>query len=117
MQITIADTVFLILLPVAEWFINGKPMQAAARYQATYDFGFVSLDCTHCYAEDSGIYMCRATNAKGSATTTGTLTCISKANLYFDTQHPQGRAGLEAVSFVVFGVCASALHAVAFCVI
>ncbi|ROT82072.1 I-connectin [Penaeus vannamei] len=80
-----------------EWFINGKPMQAAARYQATYDFGFVSLDCTHCYAEDSGIYMCRATNAKGSATTTGTLTCISKANLYFDTQHPQGRAGLEAV--------------------
>lgn len=87
------------MLPrITDWFINGKPMQAAARYQATYDFGFVSLDCTHCYAEDSGIYMCRATNAKGSAQTTGTLTCISKANLYFDTQHPQGRAGLEAVS-------------------
>ncbi|KAG7174092.1 Titin-like 20 [Homarus americanus] len=80
-----------------EWFINGKPMQAAARYAATYDFGFVSLDCTHCYAEDSGIYMCRATNSKGSASTTGTLKCLSKANLYFDTQHPQGRAGLEKV--------------------
>ncbi|KAK3888336.1 hypothetical protein Pcinc_007597 [Petrolisthes cinctipes] len=80
-----------------EWFINGKPMQAAARYAATYDFGFVSLDCSHCYAEDSGIYMCRATNSKGSASTTGTLKCLSKANLYFDTQHPQGRAGLEKV--------------------
>ncbi|KAK8746938.1 hypothetical protein OTU49_016904 [Cherax quadricarinatus] len=80
-----------------EWFINGKPMQAAARYASTYDFGFVSLDCTHCYAEDSGIYMCRATNSKGSASTTGTLKCLSKANLYFDTQHPQGRAGLEKV--------------------
>lgn len=82
---------------LSEWFINGKPMQAAARYAATYDFGFVALDCTHCYAEDSGVYMCRATNSKGSASTSGTLKCISKANLYFDTQHPQGRAGLEAV--------------------
>lgn len=74
-------------------------MRAAARYAAQYDFGFVSLDCTHCYAEDSGVYMCRATNSKGSASTSGTLKCLSKANLYFDTQHPQGRAGLEKVSF------------------
>lgn len=73
-------------------------MRAAARYAAQYDFGFVSLDCTHCYAEDSGVYMCRATNSKGSASTSGTLKCLSKANLYFDTQHPQGRAGLEKVS-------------------
>ncbi|CAL4067925.1 unnamed protein product, partial [Meganyctiphanes norvegica] len=80
-----------------EWFINGKPLQAAARYHTTYDFGYVSLDCTHCYGEDSGMYMCRATNSKGSATTTGTLRCTSKASLYFDTQHPQGRAGLENV--------------------
>ncbi|KAA0201394.1 hypothetical protein HAZT_HAZT001733 [Hyalella azteca] len=80
-----------------EWFINGKPMQAASRYHATYDFGFIALDCTHCYAEDSGVYMCRATNCKGSATTTGTLKCLSKANLYFDTQHPQGQAGLQKV--------------------
>ena len=80
-----------------EWFINGKPLPAASRYTATYDFGFVALDCNHCYAEDSGVYMVRATNSKGSATTTGTLKCISKANLYFDTTHPQGRAGLEKV--------------------
>lgn len=73
-------------------------MRAAARYAAQYDFGYVSLDCTHCYAEDSGVYMCRATNSKGSASTSGTLKCLSKANLYFDTQHPQGRAGLEKVS-------------------
>ncbi|KAG0723051.1 Titin [Chionoecetes opilio] len=80
-----------------DWSINGKPLRAATRYAAQYDFGFVSLDCTHCYAEDSGVYTCRATNSKGSASTSGTLKCISKANLYFDTQHPQGRAGLEKV--------------------
>lgn len=80
-----------------EWFINGKPLQAAARYSSHYDFGFVTLDCNHCYEEDSGIYMCKATNSKGSASTTGTLKCISKANIFLDTQHPQGKAGLEKV--------------------
>lgn len=87
-----------MLIFFLEWFINGKPMQAASRYHATYDFGYIALDCTHCYAEDSGVYMCRATNHKGSATTTGTLKCLSKANLYFDTQHPQGQAGLKKVN-------------------
>lgn len=72
-------------------------MQAASRYSSHYDFGFVTLDCTHCYEEDSGLYMCKATNSKGSASTTGTLKCISKANIFLDTQHPQGKAGLEKV--------------------
>lgn len=86
-------------------------MRAAARYAAQYDFGYVSLDCTHCYAEDSGVYTCKATNSKGSASTSGTLKCLSKANLYFDTQHPQGRAGLEKVRFVDFpGLYVRSLH-------
>ena len=72
-------------------------MQAASRYKSNYDFGFITLDCLHCYAEDSGVYTCKATNSKGSASTTGTLKCIGKANLFFDTQHPQGAAGLEKV--------------------
>lgn len=40
---------------------------------------------------------CRATNAKGTATTSGTLRCIGAQTMFLDTQHPQGISGLEAV--------------------
>lgn len=80
-----------------EWFVNGKPLPAGARYKITYDFGFVSLDIIGAYSEDSGIYTCKATNNKGSATTSGTLKCTSTATMFLDTQHPQGQAGLQAV--------------------
>lgn len=80
-----------------EWFVNGKPLQSAARFKSTYDFGYVALDINHAYDEDSGIYTCKATNSKGSATTSGSLRCTSKASIFLDTQHPQGKAGLEAV--------------------
>ena len=80
-----------------EWFVNGKQLPVASRFNATYDFGYVSLDVSHVYAEDSGVYTCRAQNAKGQAVSTGTLRCTSKENIYLDTQHPQGKAGLEAV--------------------
>lgn len=80
-----------------EWFVNGKPLPAGARYKTTYDFGYVSLDIVGAYAEDSGIYTCKATNNKGSATTSGSLKCASSATMYLDTQHPQGQSGLEAV--------------------
>lgn len=83
-----------------EWFVNGKPLPSGARYKSTYDFGYVSLDVNHTYEEDSGIYTCKATNAKGSASTSGTLRCTSKENIFRQTQHPQGKAGLEAVQEV-----------------
>lgn len=80
-----------------EWFVNGKQLEAAAKFKTTYDFGYCALDLTHSYAEDSGIYTCKATNSKGSATTSGTLKCISGKTMFLETQHPQGLAGLEAV--------------------
>lgn len=80
-----------------EWFVNGKPLPSGARYKSTYDFGYVALDINHTYEEDSGIYTCKATNSKASATTSGSLRCTGKTNIYLDTQHPQGKAGLEAV--------------------
>lgn len=80
-----------------EWFFNGKPLGAGARFKSTYDFGYCALDITGAYAEDSGIYTCKATNNKGSASTSGTLKCIGSKNMYLDTQHPQGKAGLDAV--------------------
>lgn len=80
-----------------EWFVNGKPLPAGSRYKTTYDFGYVALDVTHTYSEDSGIYTCKATNNKGSASTSGSLRCTGTTNMYLNTQHPQGQAGLEAV--------------------
>lgn len=55
--------------------MNGKPLTQGARFKSTYDFGYVSLDILGAYPEDSGIYTCKATNAKGSATTSGSLRC------------------------------------------
>lgn len=80
-----------------EWFVNGTPLPSGAKYKTTYDFGFVALDMTHSYSEDSGIYTCKAINSKGSATTSGSLRCTSKDSIYLQTQHPQGKAGLEAI--------------------
>lgn len=83
-----------------DWFVNGKPLPSGARYKSTYDFGYVALDITHSYEEDSGVYTCKATNSKGSCTTSGSLRCTGKSNLTFDTQHPQGKMGLDAVEQV-----------------
>lgn len=80
-----------------EWFFNNKPLPSGTRYKSTHDFSYVSLDMTHTYEEDSGIYTCKATNSKGSATTSGSLRCTGDKHIYLDTQHPQGKAGLEAV--------------------
>jgi titin len=80
-----------------EWFINGKPLPSGTKYKSTYDFGYVALDINHVYEHDAGIYTCKATNNKGSATTSGSLRVTSKTNIYLDTQHPQGKAGLEAI--------------------
>lgn len=80
-----------------EWFVNNKPLPSGSRYKTTHDFGYVSLDITHTYEEDSGIYTCKATNTQGSATTSGTLRCTADENIHRQTQHPQGKAGLDAV--------------------
>ena len=83
-----------------EWFLNGKPLPYGARFKSTYDFGYVALDLNHAYEEDSGVITVKATNSKGSAQTSGTLKCTSKQNIYLQTQHPQGEAGLEKVKEV-----------------
>uniref|UniRef100_A0A0K8UMS0 Regulatory protein zeste n=1 Tax=Bactrocera latifrons TaxID=174628 RepID=A0A0K8UMS0_BACLA len=80
-----------------EWSYNGQPLQAAAKFKSIYDFGYCALDLSNTYPENSGVYTLKATNSKGSATTSGTLKCTGGKTFYLDTQHPQGEAGLEAV--------------------
>ena len=45
-----------------EWFLNGKTLEQASRYKASYDFGLVTLDLNDCFERDQGIYTCRASN-------------------------------------------------------
>lgn len=42
--------------------MNGVPVKTGHRFRKTHDFGYVALDILYAYAEDSGTYMCKATN-------------------------------------------------------
>lgn len=61
-----------------EWFCNGAPLKIGSRFRPLFDFGFVALDISPVYPEDSGIYVCKATNEYGHATTSATLECFGK---------------------------------------
>lgn len=61
-----------------EWFVNGVKLKTGHRFKTTHDFGYVALDILYTYAEDSGTYMCKATNLVGEAVNTCTIKCGSK---------------------------------------
>ena len=56
-----------------EWYRNGEQLQTGARFQATQDFGFVTLDVASCIDTDSGVYMVKAVNQAGEATSSFVL--------------------------------------------
>ena len=61
-----------------EWFVNGVQLKAGHRFRTTHDFGYVALDILHSYPEDSGTYMCKATNQMGEAVNTCTINVTGK---------------------------------------
>jgi len=73
-----------------EWFVNSKPIPQGHRFRTTHDFGYVALDILYAYAEDSGTYMCKATNALGEAVNTGSVNVVARDSLLLDSQHPEG---------------------------
>ena len=48
-------------------------MKSGSRFTTHYDFGMVQLEIADTLAEDAGLVVCKATNNKGSAQTSGTL--------------------------------------------
>lgn len=56
-----------------EWFWNGKPLRTGSRFRTFCDFGFVILEISPVYPEDSGEYSCRAINEYGEAVTSATM--------------------------------------------
>ena len=78
-----------------EWFIGGKPIKMGSRFRTTHDFGFVALDVLHAYQEDSGTYMCKASNKLGEAVNTCSVEVIGGQSLILDSQHPEGYQKLK----------------------
>merc|ERR1719288_271938 len=76
-----------------EWYWNGKALKAGSRIRTFCDFGFVILEISPVYPEDSGEYTCKAKNALGEAVTTATLKCSGKSKLIMDSQLPKGMEG------------------------
>lgn len=56
-----------------EWLHNGKRIPYSSRIHTQHDFGFVTLDIKHLIPEDSGEYVCRATNSRGTSQTVGRI--------------------------------------------
>jgi len=73
-----------------EWFFNGRPVPFKNRFTPIYDFGYVALHFGWVYPEDSGEYVCRATNLYGSDETRATIKTTGKPTLIYDTQVPEG---------------------------
>jgi len=73
-----------------EWFVNSKAIKIGSRFRTTHDFGYVALDILQAYAEDSGTYMCKATNKLGEAVNTGSVSVTARKGLLLDSQHPEG---------------------------
>uniref|UniRef100_T1GPM1 Ig-like domain-containing protein n=1 Tax=Megaselia scalaris TaxID=36166 RepID=T1GPM1_MEGSC len=71
-----------------EWFFNGKAIMAGHRFRTTHDFGYVALDVLYVYGEDSGTYMCKATNLLGEAVNTCSIRVLNRRSMILDSQHP-----------------------------
>lgn len=73
-----------------EFYHNGKPLQSAARFHITFDFGYVSLDISHCVPEDAGEYSVKAINQHGQCTSSLSMNVVAKSNIILDSQRPEG---------------------------
>lgn len=76
-----------------EWYWNGKPLKTGSRFRTFCDFGFVILEISPVYPEDSGEYSCRAINDYGEAVTTSTMRVQGKRSIILESQLPKGMEG------------------------
>lgn len=71
--------------------INGLSVSfPGSRITTFFNFGYVALSIKSVTVHDAGIYTCRAYNNLGEASTSNELSVISKENVIYDSQHPEG---------------------------
>ena len=79
------------------WSKNGEPLKLGSRFQATNDFGFVTLDVMQCVAADSGMYMITAKNAAGESSSSFALHVGDQQGILADSMHPESYKKLMAL--------------------
>lgn len=80
-----------------EWLLNGQPLQHKNRFTPIYDFGYVAMNFGWVYPEDSGVYVCKATNLYGTDETSAILEIAGKPSVIYETQLPKGMKSIEKI--------------------
>lgn len=81
-----------------DWKLNNKPIPDGARIVPSFDFGIAKLEIKNVRDVDAGIFVCEATNASGSAASSGLLRVTTESGIESGTQHPSGAAGLNSIA-------------------
>ncbi len=68
-----------------EWLKDGRPITASSRIGTMFSFGYVSLNISGVRSEDAGIYLCRAVNAAGDATSQAKISVQASTDLTAST--------------------------------
>ena len=75
--------------------LNFSPPET--RFTPIYDFGYVAMNFGWVYPEDSGEYICRATNLYGSDETRAIIKCSGKTGIVYESQLPKGMMSIERI--------------------
>lgn len=67
------------------------------RFTPIYDFGYVAMNFGWIYPEDSGEYLCRATNLYGMDETRATIKTTGKPGIIYDSQLPKGMKSIQKI--------------------
>lgn len=74
-----------------EWFHDGAPVRDTNRMKLINDFGFVVLELAPAEPQDTGTWLCRATNAHGSAETQCQIEVIGDSGVSYEWVSPGER--------------------------
>lgn len=77
------------------WFHNNRPLLTGSRVKTINEFGYVVLEISPAYPEDTGDYVCKAVNAAGEAVTSTQLTVAPKESIDFMSQLPEKMGGAQ----------------------
>lgn len=67
------------------------------RFQPIYDFGYVAMNFGWVYPEDSGEYVCRATNLYGQDETRAIIKVSGKPGIVYDSQLPAHMQSIDRI--------------------
>lgn len=74
-----------------EWFHDDQPVRDTNRMKLIHDFGFVVLELCPAEPQDTGVWVCRATNSEGSAETRCQIEVIGDSGVSYEWVSPGER--------------------------